>query len=379
MISRYTIQALGDVKVDVGQLPNEAVHYCLTLVREGKYDQSFIKIILDRGTDHDLMGMIRRRSEKTKKELIGISEILHPEVDLRNRLGLIPILWIPRSAFVLAAIRFNEYRFILCSEGFGSAIDLTAESMIMGMLLPQKLILDGKSEADQKKQLSDFNNVYLRLFSSFVENSSVYMPHLFPEMPHNMRGATHLLESGMRIFATLHEIGHIELGHLEGGWLWRLLRRGVTARLEDMPVKESDTRMRREEYDADAFALKQAHDPEKLLGGAELFFLMLCLVQNMRSHKSDSHPHVDNRLASLRQLAKVPMGDTFKSSARLRALIGEKAVNFDEDVSYDQQLIAHPDAPDELLPVHWFYDLGMELISDFKKRPLAYKDVVPFY
>lgn len=52
---------------------------------------------------------------------------------------------------------------------------------------------------------------------------------------------------------------------------------------------------------------------------------------------------------------------------------------FDEDVSYEKQRAQHPDAPEEILLVYWFYDRGLELIADFKKRPLEYKDEVPFY
>ena len=335
-----------------------------------------IKFLMEKGRYANSDDLIKKKSERLISEVINICNALDIAPQMSEWLQRYPLLWLPRNAVILYAAREGSHRFIAVSNGFLDLLDLNAEHFVLGHLLVRKCTLDGISESEALRQRSEFDEVFLRVFVSQVDGTEAMpLPHVFPLMPDEIKGAVHLLEVIPRLFAVLHEVGHFELGHLDPPWwaFWAHRRRGM--RDEGGAVAGRPARIKREEHEADAFAIGVA-EPDRLLSGASIFFSLLSVMHGVRGHRSDTHPNAGERIDYLRRRFRI---DGEKSAAAsvsyLNELVSAGRFEFAEKKSFVAEREEMPTAPEAALPIRWINKVASAIVADVKARPAAYADI----
>jgi hypothetical protein len=354
-------------------IPEDAINDSLEAVPEGNYDRMLVEALLKTQGDPDLNSLIRRRSAQLTTKLADFATVLaegrKASAQISGRLRQQAIIWLPRQRSYLFACRLQNDYIIGISNGFLDMINLTVQSILMDKILWRKLELQPSSQAELEAQIRETSQMFFRIFRRHEEgNNPVFLPELFNKMSARFQVAAFTLVSAIRLFAILHEIGHIELGHLTQwrGWIpWP--RRSI--RMEDLPMREPSNRSKRFEYEADVFAVRQG--PDVLLPAAEIFFFILGVIHSTHGYVGLTHPHAANRLASLYQEFPPPGGQSLYGFMKLNHLSEgmPSPYDFGADVSLEDERRKHPRAPTEVLEIFWFLSRADSLFNEVKQRP----------
>jgi hypothetical protein len=354
----------------------------LTDLPKATVDKEYLEYSMARDGYTDVIHYVKDTSRtltnRLTKQFRMLLNLPHLPV-LRNE---IPILRVPTQAFFVAA---SPYRVILLSRGFLDLVRFTAESIMLG------LVLDRRQELDHLKlQTSDYNSLFFKIFASQLHKDPLPLPHLSEEMSNSCFAGMIITETVIHAFVLLHEIGHFELGHVKRRFLWR----PQTIRNEILLVPEASNQKKAQEHEADVYAIKQAEGDKGLLLGAQLFFSLLSFVETPTSVQSNTHPYSGNRLQFLfnefqeslnatdandfeRALSLIRETHNEWSSAPSAIFHGGNILSRLRD-AYKEKGSSPTNPTEEMSAVQVYWLLGLECFADVKRRPEAYKDLLPF-
>jgi hypothetical protein len=358
-------------------LPDRAIRETLELVPLGKHDQRLIEALLKAQGDPDLNSLIRRRSTQLTTKMLLVATTLRAADQVPTWLQRHRIIWIPRQRLALLALRESNEYFVVISNGFLDMVNLMAQYMIMRIVLSRKLELDSPRHAALGAHSREIDQMFLRILHSHIEGSEpVFLPELLRETPRSLQVPALTIVSTVRLFAILHEIGHIELGHLDRYRRWFPWRRR-SFRTEDLPIREYSNRSKRFEHEADVFAVAHGPKTNSLLAAASIFFSLLGLVHSMRGHVGQSHPHAANRLAHLLREFPEPKDQGLSGFATIKRLseLMSSPYDFGADISLKTQKEKYPAAPVEALEIFWFLDSAASLFKAVEERPSDFPDL----
>lgn len=179
---------------------------------------------------------------------------------------------------------------ITISAGFVNLIANSIYSATLTRYIPDELDSIYLPTYRQDMSAADLvvNALYLLQLQAYKFGHA--LPNILALLPEGAKVDCDRAIAGAVLFTLLHELGHIELGHLEDG-ASRPSRYAVL-------IPEEMTEYKREEMDADRFALDSLTDEAKILGPfwqrqALTFFSSMELMTGHAS--SEEHPIAINR------------------------------------------------------------------------------------
>lgn len=356
-------------------VPISTISQILDEYPAGAHD-GLIMDALIKETKKEPYAAIRHASQGIEAQILLVSNDVFKIAMMPTWLERYPILWIPRQRFILDAVRRGPVRIVVMSQGFRDLLRLMSESFILEMLLDRSLELDQLPAAQRETTSAELNQVVMLLFAAqMAPTGSVPLSHVISLMPKELAAAYYAIDMATRVFAYLHEVGHFELGHLD---YWRAPKTwfGWLFNRQPLIVEEELNPSQRREHEADLFAARRFDASRSGANGALIFFTLLGIVQTLNRDNNKTHPHPANRAEHVRRLLGLPADGTsarFDNLINLASQLGANKWTFAQNLTFNDERVAYPEASREFLAGRWLYNLGCKLIADYQQRPDAYK------
>lgn len=250
-----------------------AIERTLSRIRYGKYDREFFELAIANSNKSDRVAYVVEESAHLERRIKTQSEILGLVRNISRWLDKYPLLWVPTYTCVAEAVHDGRQKFVVLSEGFLSLIRGIAEFNVLRSIFDQRQRLDNRTDDEREFQTTEFNQMFMRVFSSqFSGEDAVPFPSVFAEdSPEMLLTDSRPMSAITETFVVMHEVGHLELGHLSSKW-WQIFENERVR--SELLIPEDMNDSKSQEHEADFFAISQAdvaHQP-LLLNGAKLFF-----------------------------------------------------------------------------------------------------------
>jgi hypothetical protein len=357
-------------------LPSRLLGLALSVVGQGEHDQLLTDELLRAHRVRDQEALIRHVSQIIAKKLqVVAANLLKPTeaAQVEAALAATPIVWLPRSAFYLAAVQDGSDRLVVISNGTLDTINMISQYMLLEIVMSRLTEAGVEEYLQEAAEFADLKWLFCSMFRSSLTGKAFFAPDVVHEMAPALQLPALTLIHTIRLFALLHEIGHLRLGHVDRGFTWKFWVR-TRVRVEGAPIRESSNRQKMMEHEADEFALRIAGG-DTLLEPATLFFQLLSLVDLLRGHRSDDHPHAANRIAYLRTQLSLPPQDNKSTIENLLGLVQQAGGQFNPPLDLSIERSQYPTAPDRLLEKVAFRRKAVRLYDFVSNYPEILKDL----
>jgi hypothetical protein len=339
-------------------------------LHNGLYDSEFTALQLANSGCEDVNALVLKRSSELMEEIRAHADTLEISPHIAEWLLDFPVLWIPSQSFVAEAVKYRADRFIVFSDGLLRTLSFIAEFNIIMSVLYRRQELDKRTAQERSEQDRQLSDLFFNILANQLQRPAraVPLPGLRSHMTDFLLGAALVLDVVPRLFVLLHEIGHLKLGHLGR----RFLPKRITIRSEAQVIPDKSNRYKEQEYDADAFAIRQTRENRRQLIflGAESFFTFLAIFDA----KSATHPLAGNRWSHLVQEFEGGLGNRKSSKKALfQQLHGHGQILFSGGKLLPRaREETGSRAATEISAAAQYLKIGSVLLSDVRQRPDEY-------